>query len=150
MAKTLYVIALSLEERCFLNKIIDEGKASPKTIMRSKILLLSDRNSNEKKYSKYELAQILGTTHATVQSTRTDYAKGGIEYCIYKKNNGSTKKMNLEVEQQIILMVKENPPVGKKRWSLRLICSECVRREIVPSVTATTIKKILDNNNITI
>ena len=42
MAKTKYYIKLSDEERTFLTKIVCEGKDSDRTIMRARILLMSD------------------------------------------------------------------------------------------------------------
>lgn len=65
MAKTKYVIALSDEERNALNIIISEQKESDRTVLRAKILLMSDINTAEK-MSIPKLAEQLGTTHTNI------------------------------------------------------------------------------------
>ena len=84
MAKTKYVIALNDEQRQMLEKIIVEGKESDRTILRAKILLQSDTTVNEK-MSVPKIAEMLGTTHTTVQTVRMEYGKGGIEAAKKKK-----------------------------------------------------------------
>ena len=48
MAKTKYVIALTEDERNKLNNIIAENRESDRTILRARILLMSDTNTAEK------------------------------------------------------------------------------------------------------
>lgn len=48
MANTKYYIKLSDEERTFLTKIVCEGKDSDRTIMRARILLMSDATQPER------------------------------------------------------------------------------------------------------
>ena len=57
-----YSIELSKEERDLLNKIVEENTEPEKVIMRSKILLLSDANTNPKIMPVLDLAEYLGTT----------------------------------------------------------------------------------------
>lgn len=145
MAKTKYVIALDDEQRRMLQNIIDEGKESERTILRARILLLSDTNVNEK-LSIPKVAEMLGTTHTTVQTVRTEYGQGGIEKAVYRKkraDNIETRRINLEVRRQILEVYKEEPPQGRKRWSLRLLCREVVERGIIDHISIDTMSGIL-------
>ena len=145
MAKTKYVIALDTEQRRLLENIINEGNNSDRTIMRAKILLLSDITANVK-LSVPKVAEMLGTTHTTVQTVRAEYGKGGIEAAVFRKkrsDNIETRRINSEVREQIIKVSKEDPPQGHKRWSLRLLCREVVERGIIDHISADTMSVIL-------
>lgn len=84
MAKTKYYIKLSDEERAFLTKIVCEGKDSDRTIMRARILLMSDATQPEKLSIK-KLADMLKTTDTTIQTVRTEYDTVGLEAAVYRK-----------------------------------------------------------------
>ncbi len=113
--------------------------------MRAKILLLSDTTLNGKR-SIPKLAEMLGTTHTTVQTVRTEYGKGGIEAAVFRKKREDSydaRRINTEIRQQIIEVSKEEPPKGRKRWSLRMLCKEVVDRGIIDHISADTISRIL-------
>ena len=149
MAKTKYVIDLSEEEREKLNMIIEEGRESDRTILRAKILLLSDLNVHEKR-SIPKVAEKLNTTHTTVQTVRTEYAKDGLEAAVFRKkrsDNIETRRINTKVRKQILQVAAEDPPVGRKRWSLRLLCDEVVDRGIIDHIAPDTMSRILKDTS---
>jgi hypothetical protein len=116
MAKRLYKIELTEEERQMLQKLIEEGKESDRTILRAKILLMSDTSWNEK-YTVLGLAKELGTTDKTVQTTRTEYGKYGLKAAVFPKQrvveNGAYK-FDADVVSQIVQLSESEPPEGKK------------------------------------
>lgn len=145
MAKTKYVIALDDEQRKTLNKIIEEGKESDRTIMRARILLLSDITVNEK-MSVPEVAETLGTTHTTVQTVRAEFGKDGLEAAVFRKkraDNIETRRINTKVREQVLKVAEEEPPEGHKRWSLRLLCKEVVDRGIIDKISVDTMSVIM-------
>lgn len=147
MAKTKYVIALSNEQRQLLEKIIAEGKESDRTIMRARILLLSDITMNEK-LSVPKVAELLGTTHTTVQTVRAEYGKEGLEAAVFRKkrtDNIETRRINSGVRKQILELSNENPPEGRKRWNLRLLCREAMDRGIIDHISPDTMSVIMKN-----
>ena len=84
MAKTKYYIRLTDTERASLTKIICEQKESDRTIMRARILLMSDATQQEK-VSIRALAEMLGTTETTIKTVRTEYAGSGMDAALYRK-----------------------------------------------------------------
>lgn len=146
MAKTKYIIDLSQSEREMLNQIIDEKKESARTILRAKILLASD-NAKEKKISVEEIARQLGTTHTTVQTTRMEYGTGGLEKAVYRKTHEvsrTKRKISDQVIEEILAVYGEEPPAGKKKWSLRLLCQVCVDRGIVEKISPVSMMKVIE------
>ena len=70
MAKTKYYINLTAEERDLLMRIVCEARESERTIMRARILLMSEAAQAEKTSIK-KLADTLGTTD-------TEYSGGWV------------------------------------------------------------------------
>ena len=84
MAKTKYYTELNESERSLLTKILCEGSVPDRTLMRAKILLMSD-SAQKEKVSIRELAERLGTTETTIKTVRTEYATNGLEAALYRK-----------------------------------------------------------------
>ncbi len=145
MAKTKYFIKLSDAERDLLTQIVCEGTEPDKNIMRARILLMSD-TSQSKKYSLTALAKLLGTTDTTIQTVRTEYATLGLETTLQGKRNkprGHYSRFNQDAVKALKELAKEEPPMGHKKWSSRLLCEEAVKRGIVDSITPTTMLRII-------
>ena len=146
MAKTKYVISLSDQEYSRLNEIIQSEDVPERAVLRAKILLMSDKERNEK-LSVVELAEKLHTTHTTIQTVRTEYAKGGLEAAVFRKRRTPgfiNKRINDEVIEKILKLAEEVPPEGKKRWSVRLLCEESVKRGIVDHIAPSTMSGLLN------
>jgi transposase len=162
MAKTIYKIELTEEERQLLQKVIDEGKEPDRTILRAKILLMSDALWNEK-YTVLGLAKELGTTDKTVQTTRTEYGKYGLKAAVFPKkrvykngsnNKGPNKKgahkFKADVVSQIVQLSESEPPEGKKRWTMRLLCEECEKQGIVDHIAPSSLCGLLKKAGISL
>lgn len=134
MAKTKYIISLTDEERQLLSSIIENCNESERTVMRARILLLSDVNTAEK-LSIPKLSEKLGTTHTTIQTVRTEYAREGVEAAVYRKLRTDNRRVTPEIERQIADMMTEYPPEGHKRWTVRLLCKTAVERGIIDHIS---------------
>ena len=146
MAKTKYVISLNDQEISRLNEIIQAKDTPERAALRAKILLMSDKERNGK-MSVVELAEILHTTHTTIQTVRTEYATDGLEAAVFRKQRTPgfiNKRINDEVIEQILKLAEEEPPEGKKRWSVRLLCEESVKRGIVDHIAPSTMSGLLN------
>ena len=145
MGKNQYLIRLTENERIRLNEIIAEEKQTNRAIMRARILLRSDLVVY-KNASLLQVAEELGTSHTTVLTVRTEYHRYGIDKAVFRKvrsDNIATRRINTEKRKQIVQLAKSEPPLGKKRWTLRLLASEAVKHNIVTHISADTIASIL-------
>ena len=145
MAKTKFFVKLTDPERDLLTKVICEEKESERTIMRAKILLLSE-SAQESKTSIRELAEKLHTTETTIKTVRTEYATKGLEDALYRKKRASSKynsKINDRVIQKVLEVAASEPPAGYKRWSSRMICEKLMAQGIVDHIGSTAVCKIL-------
>ena len=145
MGKTLYTITLTEEEKQQLHSLIETGEESERTILRAKILLLSD-TSNLVKYTVSKLAEELGTTNTTIQTTRTEYGQGGVDVAVFRKKRVVPEggyKFNDEVISKIKNLYESTPPEGKKRWSTRLLCKVCMEQGIVEHIAPSSMSALL-------
>ncbi len=153
MDKHGYKISLSEEEIALLEKIIEEDSYPPKTIMRAKVLLACHEKGNGQGVMLYEIAQSLGISRTTVQNVRADFKEGGFEYVLYnKKGYSSDSKTQRQLDRlmgYVAEMVKEDPPEGTKRWSVRLLCSECEKRGYAEHVAVGKMFRLMKKYNIT-
>lgn len=149
MAKTKYVVDLSEEERITLTNIVNDDGATEKAKLRAKVLLLSDIN-NEEKLSIPKIAERLGSTHTTVQAARMQYATSGVKVAVTRKKKEvpyRTPKYGDDVQQLIAQLLQEEPPAGKKQWSVRTMTSELMERGLVDTIGMTTVAKIMRSIN---
>lgn len=137
-------ISLSDSETTFLLNIISTQQDNPRAVLRAQILLMSNQQAHN--LASTELAQILQTSHTTVQTTRHDYLNGGVEEAVFRKKRTiypTTCKITDLVKQQIKALYQEEPPHGKNKWSLSMLCKACEERGIIKSISTTSIMKIL-------
>ena len=147
LPKTKYIIDLPNAERERLEEIIREKKEPEKAVIRAKILLALGSEENRKK-TVLSFAEELGTTHTTIQTVKTAYCQGGLEAAVFRKKRTVTfvdKRINENVIKQIIRLAGQKPPNGHKRWSVRLLCQECMDQGIVSHIAPSTMQGILSN-----
>ena len=147
LPKTKYVIDLPNVERERLEEIIREKKEPEKAVIRAKILLALGSEENRKK-TVLSLAEELGTTHTTIQTVKTAYCQGGLDAAVFRKKRTVTfvnKRINENVIKQIIRLAGQKPPNDHKRWSVRLLCQECMDQGIVSHIAPSTMQGILSN-----
>ena len=147
MARTKYHISLSEDERQRLQKIVDDDTSDTRSVLRAKVLLMSDTKS----YTVLEMAEALETTHTTVQNIRTEYAKNGLDATLDRKErivSTETRRINDAVIGEILKLLEETPPKGRKHWSLRLLCEESVERGLIDHISPATMRSVLKRFNI--
>jgi len=148
MAKTKFLIYLTEDEKRRLEEIIENEPE--KTAMRAKILLASDFN-NPTYLPVQKIEEELGVSHTTIQRVRSEYANLGLDGAIYPKGTLSYDRRALMTDEkraQILEMLKERPPYGYRRWTIRNICDECVNRGIFDYVATSAIQKFLHREGI--
>ena len=152
MPSVKYVIELSDADRKTLLDIVAKGSSSARTILRSNILLASDRNA-KKRMTVAQIAEAYHTTPTTVQNVRTSYANEGLEATIYRKKRKTPPvpaKVTGEVEAHIIALACSEPPEGYERWTVRLLADKCVELSCVESLSHMTVSRILKKTNLSL
>jgi putative transposase len=64
----------------------------------------------------------------------------------YKPRSGQPEKYNERYVAKIIAQAYTQPPEGRKRWSLALLCEELRKKEGFETINKESIRLILNNN----
>ncbi len=122
--KQKYEVVLTEEEREYLIKNTKGGDWSPRDVKRAQILLKTDKNNNAKK--DQEIANELYCCKCTVTKLRARFVKERLDVIHDKPRVGRPRLIDGDVEAHIIAVACSEAPVGRERWTLRLIAGKIV------------------------
>lgn len=152
MALKSYTITLTDEEREIARKIIADSNEDPLTIVRANVLLLSDSN-HIPDLSVTKIAELVGTSRQVVTKIRNVFHERGFVTAVHVLPNtpGESRAINNpELLRNVKKILGETPPNGRKRWSLRMLCSECTQRGYIDKISSQTMMRLLNKNGISL
>jgi transposase len=141
-----YQIHLSDEQRQNFGDITANGKSPAKKIRHAFILLLSDEQRQGGPLSDPAIANQLGVSVKTVERTRKRFVTQGEQPALERKKRLTppvAPKIDGNIEAHLVAICCSKAPEGHVRWTLRLLADELVKRRLVPSVCAETIRQTL-------
>ena len=146
MPKVRYHVRLSDEERKTLFKIVSKGSASAKTIMHANILLAADESTEGGKKSEAEIADLFHVHSQTVHAVRSQCSEHGLQAALGRKKRETppiAPKITGEVEAKIIALGCSSPPLGRSRWTLRLLADKAVELQYIDSISYVAVGRLL-------
>jgi hypothetical protein len=147
MAKR-YHVTLTEEERAELTTLIRRGKVAGYRIKHAQILLKLDEIPENAKWTGVKISEAYGIHPTTVSSIAKHFVENGMEAALGRKEQENRhRKIDGDVEAQIITIACSEPPTGRERWTLQLIADELVRLEVVDSISDTAICNTLKKTN---
>jgi transposase len=145
-----YEVVLKDELRRRLEQMTRNGCASAKQILHARILLMSDQHHPAGRWKDVEIAASLGTHVNTIARVRKRFVLWGEEPALNRKLRAeppTPPKLDGQDEAHLVAICCSQPPKGRARWTLRLLASELVRRKIVVSICAETVRQALKKTN---
>lgn len=147
MSTHKYPVKLSDEERETLRAVISKGKATARSIRRAHILLMADENRTGGKIKDETIASQLQVHMNTVLNVRrAAYTQQDVQAVIHRKKRTTPpvpRKVTGELEAKIIALSCSEPPVGRSRWTLRLLAEKAVELQYIDSISYDTIDRVL-------
>jgi transposase len=117
-----YIVSLTEEEREHLQQLIRRGKPAARTVTRARILLQADAGCSDE-----QIVRALSTSVATVERVRQRCVEEGVESALKERSRrGSAPKLSGKEEAHLIALACSAPPLGRARWSLRLLADKAV------------------------
>jgi transposase len=146
MAKKIYIVDLTQEERTELLEFITSGKQAGRKLNRARILLLADEGKTDK-----EIAEALHTGTATVQRTRQRFVAGNLDGALNERRRpGGQKRLDEKGEAVLESLARSQPPAGRKRWTLELLADRLVQLKMVNSISYETVRQELKKNGLSL
>jgi transposase len=134
-----YVVQLCDQQRGLLYALIQKGTAPARTIRRAHTWLLADERQPAQ-----TIAAMLQTSAVTVTQTCKQFLTAGLEAALYDRPRpGSRRKLEGRQEAHLVALACSMPPVGRDRWSLRLLAGRVVELGIVETISDATVRRLL-------
>ena len=147
-----YIVKLTLEERNNLVAFTRAGKHAASKILHAHILLEADEGehiaSPDRKKDK-EIASLLQINESTVMRVRKRFVLEGLESAVSRKTHSRTRTRIIQGDEEahLIAICCSQAPEGRVSWTLNLLSDQLVEMEIVESVSASTIGRVLKKTN---
>ena len=152
MPKLNHAVNLSAEEIEKLKSITHKGSGhSARTIMHANILLWTNDGLQGQKKNDRELAELFDISPTTVNQIRKIYSTEGLDAALSRKTRLSSphiSKITGDFEAQIIAAATGPVPIGRARWTLRLLAEYCEEKKYIVSISHSTVGELLNTNEV--
>jgi transposase len=146
MARKIYVVDLTEEERTYLLDLIKSGKHSARKLNRARILLLADEDKTDR-----EVAEALHTSTPTVHRTRRRFVEGNLDRALNEDPRpGAQKKLDERGAAVLETLARSRPPEGRKKWTLQLLADRLVQLKVVGEISYETVRQELKKNGLSL
>jgi transposase len=144
MAKK-YIVTLSKSEQEMLKNLTTSGTQRVRKIAHANILL----NANTG-WQDQEISKALRVSVPTIERVRQRFVEKGIEGALTPRRTTRKYQHLLDGAQEahLIALACGTPPIGFRRWSLRLLANEMVKMEYIDEVSYETIRSVMEGNEL--
>jgi putative transposase len=126
-----YIVRLTDGARRKLQELVESGTRPARVIRRALILLKSDAGLTD-----LQIVEHVGCAERTVRSVRKRFCDMGLEEALYDASrSGRPPDFTARQKQQVVALACTEPPEGRARWTLELLCEHAVKRGFVASVS---------------
>ncbi len=144
---TKFKVHLSAEERAELEAICRRQSIGAAKVRRARVLLMSDEDHADGRRHDWEIAEAVGLCVRQVVRIRQKFVREGEIKLDRKLRPAVVGKLDGEAEAQLVTLCCSDPPEGRERWTLQLLCDELARLKVVESVCCETVRKCLKKTN---
>ena len=146
MRKTKYAVELTEPERARLRTLIGRGEAPARLLTRARILLKANQGEGGPGWTDAAIAGALEIHVTTVARIRRQFVEQGLNAALERKRPDRVYARLLDgaAEAHLVAVACSDPPVGRERWTLRLLADELVRLEVVEAVSHETVRRTLE------
>ena len=140
---TRHHVCLLHKDRSKLEAFIRTGKALARSQTKARILLLTDE-SNASRMTNKQIIAALRTSNSNIQRTRISFLERGLPSCLEDKPRyGRKPTITGDIQAKIAAISCTAPPEGQKRWTLKLIAQETVRRGHIETISRVAVYECL-------
>lgn len=143
-------VCLTDDQRQRLTDLTRNGMAPVKKVRHARILLLADVNHLDGRRTDEYIAAALGIHVNTVKRTRWKFVREGEAQSLERKRRATPPvppKIDGHVEAHLVAICCSKAPEGRARWTLKLLAAELVRRRVVTSISAESVRRALKKMN---
>ena len=143
--RKMYRVKLFGEERGYLEELLRVGKAAARTLMHARILLKADEGPGGPAWSDDLIVEALEVSRSTVERVRTRCVEEGPDAALRPRPSPTPplRKLDVAQEARLIAVACSPPPVGRQRWTLKLLADQMVALEVVDAISSECVRTTL-------
>jgi transposase len=140
-----FVVRLTAAHRRQLDRLVSSGKHPARVLTRARILLKADGGAGGPGWGDAAIAEALDCGDRTVARVRQRYVEGGLDAALNAKRptGRQYRKLDGKQEAQLIALACSPAPVGRGRWTMRLLADRLVELAVVESIDPATVWRTL-------
>ncbi len=139
-----YIVRLTDEARHKLREVVKSGTRSVRVVRRALILLKSDAGLTD-----LQIVEHVGCAERTVRKVRKRFCDEGLEGALYEAPRpGRPSDFTPRQRQQVVALACTDPPEGRARWTLELLCEHAVKRGFVASISKSLVSLWLKGHDL--
>jgi transposase len=145
-----YHVTLADNERSLLRDLLSAGKAPARTLTHARILLKADESDGGPAWSDEAIRKALDVGLSTVARVRERFVEEGLEAALerHKPRRDYSHLVDGECEAHLVALACSAPPVGHKRWTLRLLADKMVECAYIDGISHETVRQVLKKTNL--
>ena len=126
-----HIVRLTDEARQQLQEVAQSGTRDVRVVRRALILLKSDAGLKDQ-----QIVEHVGCAERTVRNVRKRFCDEGLEGSLYDSpRSGRPSDFTARQKQQVVALACTEPPEGRARWTLELLCEHAAKRGFVKSIS---------------
>lgn len=147
-----YTVKLEKEEVDELTKIINKGSHTSHTFRTAYVLLNCDEGEFAEKITNEQISKVLKIGMRTIDRIKRRFLEDGLDEALERKPTSRVyeKKIDGEVEANLVKLCCSEPPEGFAKWSLRLLADKLVELEYVDSISHVSVGNLLKKMNLSL
>lgn len=141
-----YPVVLTDEQRQSFSDITRNGHAPAKKIRHAQLLLLSDHDREGGPLTRTQIAELLQMHPNTVDKIRKKFVLAGEAPALNRKPRETPPTPPIfdgHSEAQLVAICCSDPPEGRVCWTMHLLADELIKRRVVTTVSAETVRRVL-------
>jgi len=141
-----YRVTLTAQERQDLEALVQKGKAAARKLTRARILLKADASPQHgPAWTDEQIRDALDVGLITIHRLRQSFVEEGLEATLQPRprNRRYERKLDGDQEAHLIALACSKAPVGRARWTLRLLAERFVALGHVEEVSHETVRQTL-------
>jgi transposase len=139
-----YRVELSEVERAHLHSLISGGKHAARKVKRAQILLAAHDGVSDD-----DIVRVVSTSGSTVSRTKRRFVEGNLERALSEETRpGAARKLSGKETALLVATACSNPPLGRKRWTLKLLAGEMVRLTEHEDLSYETVRRRLAEDDL--
>lgn len=151
--KQRYQVKLTVQERQRLQALSRWSKANARLFLYVRSLLLCDTGPQGPAWTVADTAEAMGVTCRTIDFLKQRYVEEGLN-AVLQRRRPTRPPRNVvfdgAFEARLIALAGSGTPEGHRRWSLRLLARKAVEMRLAPSVSHSTVQRILKRSNLSL